>query len=507
MQKYIFQREIFPSVHRHFVKKLLKYLSDRFSNKETILQHAVTFLSDHPYPMDGDSQWEIDAAIDSLKKVVITPTGVDIPKRKDSKSSGERDNFVSNWISQSDFQKSLDTGGPSTPSSFDTIDILDSESASTGATGDSRLFGFSNPETLTVPLGLPLVPSGTSVRSLGTSVASIVNSPPASPCSWHGSLSSSDDLFGSSPNRTTEVVGISSDTSPESVKLSTAGASLTKASNDDVLSLDSNTQKAVLDMIRTGEIVNDPSILGATGTSQTGSNELPRTSLEQKSKNSDWNSKALVESELQKAKKEMEKAKYASIHKAPIFRTPNTSRSGDNSLPGSSIDQRSSEPNWKSKERESLELQKALFASIEQGHSDMEVEEADSPGPQPKSTDSYKEQYRRALANYLRLEALKKTGRSDQSGLSKDGAGGRSPGPQPKYTDSYKEQFRRALANYKRLEALKKTGRSDQSGLDKDGAGGRSASSSSLATEGSLRLGDVRPKTSVSIEINVIVCI
>ena len=68
---FYFQKEIFPAVNRHFAKKLLKYLERKFTDKQTALQHAVTYLSDHSYPTDGDSQWEIDTAIDSLRILVL----------------------------------------------------------------------------------------------------------------------------------------------------------------------------------------------------------------------------------------------------------------------------------------------------------------------------------------------------------------------------------------------------------------------------------------------------
>ena len=399
--------------------------------------------------MDGDSQWEIDAAIDSLKKVVITPTGVDIPKRKEHKSSGERDNFVSNWISQSDFQKALDTVAPSTPSgSKETTgnDSVLSESGGAGATADSRLFGFSNPDTLTVPLGLPLVPSGTSIRSLGTSIASIANSPPASPLSWHSSSASSEDFFGNSPNRITDVVGISSDTSPDSVKHSGTGASLTIPS-------DSDKKYDLLEKIITSKIINKPPISGETGTSASSNNEFSRPSVEQTSDRSDWLSVVLEKQK--KTREQMQKRLHAS--KTSLFGETSTLRSGNNELSGPSIEQKSNVSKLKGRSVEDSDLQKALYASIRQGHSDMEVEEVDSPAARPKTTDSYKEK------------------------MKKD-----------------QEQFKRAVANYRRLEALKKAAKTDRSAMAKDGAGVRSASSSSLATEVALRTGDVRSKALVS---------
>ena len=356
--------------------------------------------------MDGDSQWEIDAAIDSLKKVVITPTGIDIPKHKEHKSSGDRDSFVSNWISQSDFKKALDTVMPSSSlgGNNGNSDGGASESGGAGADADSRLFGFSNPQTLNINLGLPLVPSGTSVRSLGTSIASIANSPPASPLSGRSSSGgSSDDLFGNSPNRISELIGFSSDTSPDSVKQSGAGASST-AKMSDTDKKDVILQKSLFKVMG-AEYLNKSPIVGATGTSGRGNQEFSRPSLEQKSDRIN----------------------------------PSTNRN----------------TNERSQVLEKAALQEALYASIKPEHSEMEVEAVDSPAVRPKSTDRFKR---------------------DQ------------------------EQFKRAVANYRRLEAKKKAAKNGQNTMIKDGAGGKAVSSSSLVTEGTLRMGDIRPKVTVSTE-------
>ena len=197
------------------MKKLLKYLGTLYNDKETLLQHAVIHLSENNYPADGDAQWEIDAAIDKMKKVVISPPLP--PKKKDPKSYAERDNFVSKWITQTDFKKAMESAFAS--SSGSDTGTSAGAGASNLAGSDSGSFGFSNPDSCSLSLGLPIpVPSGTSIRSLGTSVASIANSPGSS--SGYAPFSSGSSIASdqNDDEKTSKFVQNSFDGSPDSVK-------------------------------------------------------------------------------------------------------------------------------------------------------------------------------------------------------------------------------------------------------------------------------------------------
>ena len=178
-----------------------------------MLQHAVTYLSDHSYPTDGDSQWEIDAAIDSLRRVVITPTDKNVPRKKEPKSNTERDTFVSNWITQSDFKKAMEMVSAGTVGADISAGLPDPS-----ALGLS-LFGLSTSNASNFTLGPPVTVSGTSLRSgrnsLGTSVASIVNSPCTS---IHDSSDSSIASVENSAAKNSQLVGNSSESSLDSVK-------------------------------------------------------------------------------------------------------------------------------------------------------------------------------------------------------------------------------------------------------------------------------------------------
>lgn len=354
-------------------------MENRFGDKETILQHAVTYLSDHTYPTDGDSQWEIDAAIDSLKNVVITPVGRDIPKQKVHKPS--KDSFVSNWITQSDFKKAMEsvTAGLSTDGESGA-----SESSDSGVS--SRLFGFSNPDTLNVNLGLHMLSSGTSVRSLGTSVASIRDSPRStSPLSLQDSSGSSVGYVGNSPERASELVGNSSDTSVDSVK-HLGGSSVINLHGE-------------LDFSPFHEEVKGPkqtTTSGHTSASDQFKLRLPN---------------------------------FLTSPSTQTSSTVNTSASGS--------------------------IQAPSYTDKYQDSSEMEVETKDIPTPSQKITDDFTEKLRK-----------------DQ------------------------EQFKKAVAAYKKLEA-KTAAKNEKNKLKKDSVGGQT-SSGQLSTDGTLRLGDVRPKVTVS---------